>query len=75
MRLKQIRSVFVGPSMTLQFENEATIRYQIQEMLRIEKTFEEDEIMDARGAYNPLIAVGIKLKCTQTIEIPDEDKC
>ena len=37
MRLKRIRSVYIGPNMTLQFENEATIRYQIQEMLRIEK--------------------------------------
>ena len=55
MRLKRLRSVFVGPNMTLQFESEATIRYQIQEMLRIEKTFEEDGIVDELDAYNPLI--------------------
>jgi wyosine [tRNA(Phe)-imidazoG37] synthetase (radical SAM superfamily) len=74
MRLKRIRSVFVGPNMTLQFENEATIRYQIQEMLRIEKTFEEEGIMDELEAYNPLIPDGTNLKCTQMIEFPDEDE-
>ncbi len=72
MRLKRIRSVFIGPNMTLQFENEATIRYQVQEMLRIEKTFEEEGIMDELDAYNPLIPDGSNLKCTQMIEFPDE---
>jgi hypothetical protein len=74
MHLKRIRSVFVGPNMTLQFENEVTIRYQIQEMLRIEKTFEEDGIVDELEAYNPLIPDGTNLKCTQMIEFPDEDE-
>jgi len=74
MRLKRLRSVFVGPSMTLQFENEATVRYQIQEMLRIEKTFEEDGIADELEAYNPLIPDGTNLKCTQMIEFPDEEE-
>jgi len=74
MRLKRIRSVFVGPNMTLQFENEATIRYQIQEMLRIEKTFEEEGIVDELEAYNPLIPDGTNLKCTQMIEFPDEEE-
>ena len=72
MRLKRIRSVFIGPNMTLQFENEATIRYQVQEMLRIEKTFEEEGIMDELDAYNPLIPDGSNLKCTQMIEFPVE---
>ncbi|HCL69040.1 MAG TPA: DUF3501 domain-containing protein [Gammaproteobacteria bacterium] len=74
MRLKRIRSVYIGPNMTLQFENEATIRYQIQEMLRIEKTFEEAGIVDELDAYNPLIPDGSNLKCTQMIEFPDEDE-
>jgi len=74
MRLKRVRSVFIGPNMTLQFENEATIRYQVQEMLRIEKTFEEDGIMDELEAYNPLIPDGTNLKCTQMIEFPDEEE-
>lgn len=74
MRLKRIRSVFIGPNMTLQFENEATIRYQVQEMLRIEKTFEEEGIIDELDAYNPLIPDGSNLKCTQMIEFPDEEE-
>ena len=74
MRLKRIRSVCIGPNMTLQFENEATIRYQVQEMLRIEKTFEEEGIMDELDAYNPLIPDGSNLKCTQMIEFPDEEE-
>lgn len=74
MRLKRLRSVFIGPNMTLQFESEATIRYQIQEMLRIEKTFEEDGIVDELEAYNPLIPDGTNLKCTQMIEFPDEEE-
>ena len=74
MRLKRIRSVYIGPNMTLQFENEATIRYQIQEMLRIEKTFDEAGIVDELDAYNPLIPDGNNLKCTQMIESPDEDE-
>ena len=74
MRLKRLRSVFIGPSMTLLFENEATIRYQIQEMLRIEKTFEEEGIADELEAYNPLIPDGQNLKCTQMIEFPDEEE-
>ena len=74
IRLKRIRSVFIGPNMTLQFENEATIRYQVQEMLRIEKTYEEEGIMDELDAYNPLIPDGSNLKCTQMIEFPDEEE-
>ena len=74
MRLKKVRSVFVGPNMTLQFESEATISYQIQEMLRIEKTFEEEGIQDELEAYNPLVPDGTNLKCTQMIEFPDEDE-
>lgn len=74
MRLKKVRSVFVGPNMTLQFESEATIRYQIQEMLRIEKTFEEEGIQDELEAYNPLVPDGTNLKCTKMIEFPDEDE-
>ena len=74
MRLKKVRSVFVGPNMTLQFESETTIRYQIQEMLRIEKTFEEEGIQDELEAYNPLVPDGTNLKCTQMIEFPDEDE-
>lgn len=74
MALKRLRSVYIGPNMTLQFESEATIRYQIQEMLRIERTFEAAGIEDELEAYNPLIPDGTNLKCTQMIEFPDEQE-
>ena len=70
---KKERTVAVGPSITLMFEDELTIRYQIQEMLRIEKTFEEAGIQDELDAYNPLIPDGTNWKATMLIEYPDAD--
>ena len=51
--LRKLRAQALGENMTLQFESEATIRYQIQEMLRIEKIFEEDAILQEIDAYAP----------------------
>jgi hypothetical protein len=65
------RSVGLGEHMTLLFEDETTIRYQIQEMLRIEKTFEEDAIQDEVDAYAPLVPDGTNWKATMLIEYPD----
>jgi hypothetical protein len=63
--------VHLGEHVTLIFEDELTVRYQIQEMLRIEKTFEEDGIRDELDAYNPLIPDGTNLKATMMIEYDD----
>jgi len=71
---KRIRTVHIGPNVTLLFEDETTIRYQIQEMLRIEKTFEPGGIQDELDAYNPLIPDGTNFKATMLIEYPDEDE-
>lgn len=68
---KKVRQVPLGDHITLFFEDEKTIRYQIQEMLRIEKTFEEQGILDELEAYNPLIPDGRNFKCTMMIEYPD----
>lgn len=68
------RTVFIGPHVTLQFEDELTIRYQIQEMLRIEKTFDSEGIQDELDAYNPLIPDGGNFKATQLIEFTDPDE-
>jgi hypothetical protein len=57
---------------TLVFEDELTIRYQIQEMLRIEKIFEEQGIQDEIDAYNPLVPDGQNWKATMLIEYEDE---
>ena len=70
---KKLRQVALGEHITLFFEDEKTIRYQIQEMLRIEKTFEESGIQDELDAYNPLIPTGRNFKCTMMIEYPDPE--
>jgi len=71
MAHKRDRTVHLGAHVTLVFEDELTIRYQIQEMLRIERTFEEPGIQDELDAYNPLIPDGRNFKATMMIEYPD----
>src|SRR5258708_39233032 len=71
---KQPRSIHLGEHLTLLFEDELTIRYQIQEMLRIEKIFEEAGIQDEIDAYGPLIPDGQNLKATMMIEYEDVDE-
>ena len=68
---KKNRTLALGGHVTLIFEDELTIRYQIQEMLRIEKTFEEEGIQDELDAYNPLVPDGTNLKATMMIEYDD----
>jgi hypothetical protein len=71
---KRTRTVPVGEHVTLLFEDELTIRYQIQEMLRIEKTFEEAGIQDELDAYDPLVPDGTNLKATMLVEYEDSDE-
>ncbi|HEY7758199.1 MAG TPA: DUF3501 family protein [Burkholderiales bacterium] len=71
MAHKKNRAVALGPHVTLQFEDEMTMRYQIQEMLRAERIFEEAGIQDELDAYNPLIPDGSNWKATMMIEYPD----
>jgi hypothetical protein len=68
---RKLRSVPLGEHVTLQFESELTIRYQIQEMLRIEKIFEEEGIEQEIEAYAPLMPEGTNWKATMMIEYPD----
>ncbi|PKO27421.1 MAG: DUF3501 domain-containing protein [Betaproteobacteria bacterium HGW-Betaproteobacteria-9] len=65
------RSVQLGEHVNLQFESEMTIRYQIQEMLRIEKIFEEEGIQQEIEAYAPLVPDGSNWKATMMIEYTD----
>src|SRR5512138_129448 len=71
---KRKRTVQLGEHVTLQFEDELTIRYQIQEMLRIERIFEDDGIQGELDAYNPLVPDGSNWKATMLIEYPDVDE-
>jgi len=70
---KRARTVHLGDHITLVFEDELTMRYQIQEMLRIEKTFEEQGIQDELDAYNPLVPDGTNFKASMLIEYEDAD--
>lgn len=72
MAHKKNRQVHLGQNLTLIFEDELTVRYQIQEMLRIEKTYEEEGIQDELEAYNPLVPDGSNWKATMMIEYPEE---
>ena len=69
---RRLRSVALGEHLNLQFEDEQTVRYQIQEMLRIEKTFEEHGINEEIEVYGPLVPDGSNWKATMLIEYPDE---
>ncbi len=71
---KKNRRLPLGGHVTLVFEDELTIRYQIQEMLRVERIFEEDGIRDELNSYNPLIPDGCNWKATMLIEYPDADE-
>ena len=71
---KQNRKMQLGENITLIFEDELTIRYQVQEMLRVERIFEEEGILDELGAYNPLVPDGSNWKATMMIEYPDENQ-
>jgi len=68
---KKSRTLALGEHVTLIFEDELTIRYQIQEMLRVERIFEEAGIQDELDAYNPLVPDGGNWKATLLIEYPD----
>jgi len=70
---KKPRTIHLGEHVTLIFEDELTIRYQVQEMLRIEKIFEEEGIDGELAAYNPLIPDGSNFKATMLIEYEDAD--
>ena len=68
---RKYRQVELGKHMTVHFEDRVTVKYQIQEMLLIEKTFTVEGIQDELDAYNPLIPTGTNLKATLTIEYSD----
>ena len=74
MAHKEHRTVHLGEHVTLLFEDELTIRYQVQEMLRVERIFEEEGIQEELAAYNPLVPDGRNLKATMMIEYPDPDE-
>ncbi len=71
---RRLRMVHLGEHITAQFESELSVRYQIQEMLRIEKIFEEEGIQQEIDVYAPLVPDGGNWKATMLIEYPDESE-
>jgi hypothetical protein len=74
MEHKKRRTVRLGEHLSLQFEDELLVRYQVQEMLRIERIFEEEGIQHELDSYNPLIPDGGNWKATLFIEYPNPDE-
>jgi hypothetical protein len=74
MAHKKNRTVRLGPHMTLIYEDEYTVRYQIQEMLRVERIFDEKGIQEELDAYNPLVPDGRNFKATLMLEYPEPDE-
>jgi len=74
MAHKKNRMVELGDHVLLIFEDEKTMRYQIQEMLRAERAFEESSIQDELDAYNPLVPDGTNWKATMMIQYSDPDE-
>ena len=71
---KKARTLGIGPNVTWVFEDLETVKYQVQEMLRAERIFEQAGIQDELDAYNPLIPDGSNWKVTFLIEFPDENE-
>ncbi len=74
IELRKRRTVSLGEHLTLIFENEELMRYQIQEMLRVERIFEIEGIQDELDAYNPLVPDGSNFKVTMMLEYPMESE-
>jgi len=74
MAHKKNRLVELGEHVALMFEDEQTMRYQIQEMLRAERTFEDAGIQDELDAYNPLVPDGTNWKATMMIQYSDPEE-
>jgi hypothetical protein len=74
MAHRRLRSVHLGEHINVQFESETSLRYQIQEMLRLEKIFEEEAIQHEIDTYAPLMPGGSNWKATMLIEYPDANE-
>ena len=71
MKIKQPRRISIGNTLTFLFENKETIRYQIQEMIRVERIVREEDIQHEIDTYNEILGKTGELGCTLLIEIDD----
>jgi hypothetical protein len=72
--LKQRRRISIGPLITMVFENRETLRFQIQEMIRVERILDPEKVQDELDVYNALLPTGNELSATLLIEITEEAK-
>lgn len=74
MAHKKTRRVELGKHASLHFEDALTMKYQVQEMLRLERIFEPELIQEELDVYNPLIPDGLNWKATFMVEYPDVEQ-
>ena len=74
MKIKELRRINVGGVLSFLFENTDTVRYQIQEMIRVERMVKETDILHEIKTYNELLGDSGELGCTLLIEIDDPDE-
>lgn len=74
IELKQRRRISVGEQITLIFENRATIQFQIQEMIRVERIFDPAKMQDELDIYNEMLPAEGELSATLFIEITESDR-
>ncbi len=74
MEHKKHRRLMLGDNVLLLFEDRLTVQYQVQEMLRVERIFEESGIIEELASYNPLIPDGSNWKATMMIQFTDPDE-
>ena len=74
MKIKELRRINMGGVLSFLFENTDTVRYQIQEMIRVERIVKETDILHEIKTYNELLGDSGELGCTLLIEIDDPDE-
>ena len=72
LRAKSVRRILVGEHFTFLFENRETVRYQVQEMMRIERIVKEDDVQHELDTYNELLHPKGSIGCTLLVGIDDE---
>ena len=72
--LKQRCRISVGPLITLVFENRETLRFQTQEMIRVEHILDPHKVQEELDVYNAVMPGSGELSATLLIEITEQDR-
>ncbi len=74
LAIKKPRRIHLGSNLTFLFENHDTIKYQIQEMMRIERIVRESDIQYELETYNQILGEHGDIGCTLLIEFNDKEE-